>query len=190
MGLANASVTFQAVMNQIFAPYLRKFVITYLDDILVYGRSPQEHARNLETVLKILKNEELYAKLSKCAFNKSEVKFLGHIIGLRGISVNPTKVAVVQNWTTPNNTKQVQQFLVLTNYFRKFIQGYSAMATPQSEPTKIKGRYDKHPMEQRTHGCSFIRRRSRRSRRPSCPPQSFRYPISRHPSKWYRTRSC
>eukprot|EP00798_Chlamydomonas_sp_ICE-L_P005513 gene5513-biopygen2579 len=85
MGLANAPAIFQAVMNKIFAPYLHKFVVVYLDDILVYGRNPEEHAANLEKVLQVLQDEEFYAKLSKCTFNQSEIKFLGHIIGRNGV---------------------------------------------------------------------------------------------------------
>ena len=181
--LANAPATFQAVMNKIFAPYLRKFVDIYLDDILVYGRDPQEHARNLETVLKILRDEEFYAKLSKCAFNRSEVKFLGHIIGRRGISVNPTKVAVVQNWKTPNNTKQVQQFLGLTNYLRKFIQGYSAMAAPLSELTKITGLYNKQPGGAPTPWLPVHTEAFESLKRALTSSPALRYPISRHPSK-------
>eukprot|EP00798_Chlamydomonas_sp_ICE-L_P023023 gene23023-biopygen31632 len=91
MGLANAPETFQAVMNKIFAPYLHKFVVVYLDDILVYGRNPEEHAANLEKVLQVLQDEEFYAKLSKCTFDQSEIKFLGHIIGRNGVKVNPKK---------------------------------------------------------------------------------------------------
>eukprot|EP00798_Chlamydomonas_sp_ICE-L_P001724 gene1724-biopygen14554 len=91
MGLANAPATFQAVINKIFAPYLHKFVVVYLDDILVYGRNPEEHAANLEKVLQVLQDEEFYAKLSKCTFNQSEIKFLGHIIGRNGVKVNPKK---------------------------------------------------------------------------------------------------
>ena len=92
MGLANSPATFQAVMNQIFKPYLHKFVVIYLDDTLVYGKDPEEHAKNLEKVLEVLEKEEFYAKLSKCAFNRPEVKFLGHIIGKDGIKVNPVKI--------------------------------------------------------------------------------------------------
>eukprot|EP00798_Chlamydomonas_sp_ICE-L_P030045 gene30045-biopygen15901 len=139
MGLANAPATFQAVMNKIFAPYLHKFVVVYLDDILVYGRNPEEHAANLEKVLQVLQDEEFYAKLSKCTFNQSELKFLGHIIGRDGVKVNPKKVATVRDWPTPRHAKHVQQFLGLTNYFRKFIQGYSSMAAPLSDLTKLNG---------------------------------------------------
>jgi len=139
MGLANAPATFQVVMNKIFAPYLHKFVVVYLDDILVYGRNPEEHAANLEKVLQVLQDEEFYAKLSKCTFNQSEIKFLGHIIGRNGVKVNPKKVATVRDWPTPRHAKHVQQFLGLTNYVRKFIQGYSSMAAPLSDLTKLKG---------------------------------------------------
>eukprot|EP00798_Chlamydomonas_sp_ICE-L_P018267 gene18267-biopygen27215 len=103
MGLANAPATFQAVMNKKFAPFLHKFVVVYLDDILVYGRNPKEHAANLEKVLQVLQDEEFYAKLSKCTFNQSEVKFLGHIIGRDGVKVNPKKVATVRDWPTPRH---------------------------------------------------------------------------------------
>eukprot|EP00798_Chlamydomonas_sp_ICE-L_P024868 gene24868-biopygen19286 len=139
MGLANAPATFQAVMNKKFAPFLHKFVMVYLDDILVYGRNPEEHAANLEKVLQVLQDEEFYAKLSKCTFNQSETKFLGHIIGRNGVKVNPKKVATVRDRPTPRHAKHVQQFLGLTNYFRKFIQGYSSMAAPLSGLTKLKG---------------------------------------------------
>jgi hypothetical protein len=128
-------------MNRIFAPYLNNFVVIYLDDILVYGKDAAEHAENLEKVLKVLEDEGFYAKLSKCAFNKPEVKFLGHVIGRKGVSVNPSKIAVVKEWPTPTNTKQIQQFWGLTNYFRKFIQGYSSLAAPLSELTRLKGEY-------------------------------------------------
>eukprot|EP00798_Chlamydomonas_sp_ICE-L_P006677 gene6677-biopygen1870 len=141
MGLANAPATFQAVMNKKIAPFLHKFVVVYLDDILVYGRNPEEYAANLEKVLQVLQDEEFYAKLSKCTFNQSEVKFLGHIIGRDGVKVNPKKVATVRDWPTPRHAKHVQQFLGLTNYFRKFIQGYSSMAAPLSDLTKLKGNF-------------------------------------------------
>ena len=112
MGLANAPAIFQAVMNQIFAPYLHKFVVVYLDDILVYGRTPAEH---LATVLQVLQDNEFYAKLSKCSFNKTEVKFLGHYIGREGIKVDPKKVSTVRDWPTPKTAKQIGSFLGLCN---------------------------------------------------------------------------
>lgn len=111
-------------------------MVVYLDDILVFGRTPEEHLKNLETVLAILRDNQFYAKLSKCVFNKPEVKFLGHIVGRDGLKVNPAKVEVVSQWPRPTDVSHVRQFLGLTNYFRKFIQGYSSMAAPLSDLTK------------------------------------------------------
>ena len=137
-GLANSPATFQMVMNRMFAPYLQKFVVIYLDDILIFGKDPKEHLANIETVLQVLAENKFYAKLTKCSFNNTEVKFLGHIIGREGVKVNPEKIEVVKTWPEPKSVKQVQQFLGLTNYFRKFIQGYAALAAPLSMLTKVK----------------------------------------------------
>jgi hypothetical protein len=153
MGLANAPATFQAVMNQIFAPYLHKFVVVYLDDILVYGRTPAEHLANLATVLQVLQDNEFYAKLSKCSFNKTEVKFLGHYIGRDGIKVDPRKVSTVRDWPTPKTAKEIGSFLGLCNYFRKFIQGYSSLAAPLQTLSNIKGELG--PLFKEAHLASF-----------------------------------
>ena len=122
-------------MNRMFAPHLHKFVVVYLDDILIFSTTPAEHLDHLRIVLDILRENEFYAKFAKCEFNKPEVKFLGHIVGREGIKVNPQKVAVVRDWPVPRTVTDVRQFLGLTNYFRKFIQGYSSMAAPLSDLT-------------------------------------------------------
>lgn len=105
-------------------------MVVYLDDILVYSKTPQEHEVHLRKVLSLLEKEQFYAKLDKCSFNKPELKFLGHIIGRHGMKVDPKKVEVVQNWPLPTDATQIRSFLGLTNYFRKFIQGYSTLAAP------------------------------------------------------------
>jgi hypothetical protein len=135
-GLANSPATFQSVMNRIFAPHLYKFVVVYLDDILVFSKSPEEHVEHLRTVLDLLRQHKFYAKKEKCSFNQPEVKFLGHIVGRDGLKVDPKKVDTVTKWPTPKNATEVRQFLGLTNYFRKFIKDYSTLAAPLNDLTK------------------------------------------------------
>jgi len=120
-GLANSPATFQSVMNRIFSPHLYKFVVVYLDDIMVFSKSPEEHLEHLRIFLDLLRKNRFYAKKEKCSFNIPEVKFLGHIVGRDGLKVDPKKVDTVTNWPTPENATEVRQFLGLTNYFRKFI---------------------------------------------------------------------
>ena len=134
-GLTNAPATFQRVMNNIFRAELGKFVLVYLDDLLIFSKSPEEHEVHLSVVLARLREAQLFAKLSKCDFNRSELKFLGHIVGRGGLSVDPDKVAVVATWPQPRTLKQLQGFLGLANYFRRFIQGYSTLAAPLTSMT-------------------------------------------------------
>ena len=109
-GLTNAPAVFMDYMNRIFRPYLDKFVIVFIDDILVYSKTEEEHADHLRTVLQILRDRKLYAKLSKCEFWKSEVKFLGHVVSKQGIAVDPAKVEAVMNWERPTSVTE-QKFL-------------------------------------------------------------------------------
>jgi len=136
MGLANSPATFQAVMNRVFHKYLNTFVVIYLDDIMIYSKTPEEHVEHIKLVFEVLEKEKLHVKLSKCSFNMKEVKFLGHIVGRDGIKVNPAKISAVTKWPIPKDVKQLRQFLGLTNYFRKFIQGYSSLTAPLHELTR------------------------------------------------------
>ena len=129
-GLANSPATFQSVMNRVFAQHVNKFVVVYLDDIMIFSKDAVSHLEHLETVLKLLQENKFYAKMEKCSFNKPEVKFLGHIVGQYGLKVDDTKIEVVKQWPIPKDVSQVRQFLGLTNYFRKFIQGYSSLTAP------------------------------------------------------------
>lgn len=138
MGLTNAPATFQETMNRVFAPYLGKFVLVYLDDIMVYSKSAEEHKGHLRIVLELLRKHKFYAKMSKCDFCKREVKFLGHIVSEEGLRVDPAKVEVVQKWPTPNGVTQLRSFLGMANYFRKFIQGYSSIVAPLTALTASK----------------------------------------------------
>jgi hypothetical protein len=127
MGLCNSANTFQALMSRIFAPYIGKFVLVYLDDILIYSKSAAEHEKHLELVFALLQKHEFYCRAHKCVFNKSEVKYLGHIVGRYGLRMDPRKISVVKDWARPTDVKQLRSFLGLANYFRRFVQGYSSL---------------------------------------------------------------
>jgi Reverse transcriptase (RNA-dependent DNA polymerase)/RNase H-like domain found in reverse transcriptase/Retroviral aspartyl protease len=130
MGLTNSPAVFQATMNKIFQPFIGKFVLVYLDDILIYSKTPAEHEQHLRQVLQVLRDNQFYCKLKKCTFFDPEVQYLGHIVSGEGIKVDPKKVQVVQDWPVPQSQHDLRSFLGLANYFRKFIQGYSALARP------------------------------------------------------------
>ena len=129
-GLTNAPATFQRVMNNIFREHIGKCVLVYLDDILVMSRTAEEHAMHLRIVFELLRQHQLKAKLSKCEFNKPELHFLGHVVGRDGVKVDPHKVAVIAKWPVPKNLKELQAFLGLGNYFRKFVEKYSTVVAP------------------------------------------------------------
>ncbi|XP_057755398.1 uncharacterized protein LOC130974540 [Arachis stenosperma] len=129
-GLTNAPATFQALMNDVFKPYLRRFVLVFFDDILVYSPHWNAHLGHLETVLKLLQQNTLYAKLSKCLFGVSEIDYLGHTITKEGVHMEKEKVKAVVEWQVPKNLKQLRGFLGLTGYYRRFIKGYASLAAP------------------------------------------------------------
>ena len=117
-GLTNAPATFMALMHTVLHPLLDVCVIVYLDDILIYSKDPAEHLQHLEQVLKLLCENQLYGKLSKCDFFQSQVNFLGHIISADGIAVEPIKIEAIQSWPTPTSLLDVQSFLGLANFYR------------------------------------------------------------------------
>ncbi|GJW08412.1 putative reverse transcriptase domain-containing protein, partial [Tanacetum coccineum] len=124
-GLTNAPAVFMDLMNRVCKPYLDKFVIVFIDDILIYSRNEKEHEEHLKTILELLKKEELYAKFSKCEFWINTVKFLGHVIDSSGIHVDPAKIEAVKNWASPTTPSEIRQFLGLAGYYRRFIKGFS-----------------------------------------------------------------
>ena len=136
MGLCNAPATFMQLMNQTFADMLDKHVLCFLDDILIYSNTEEEHLRHVEAVLRRLQESRLYAKLSKCEFMQREVEFLGHRIGADGLRVSPDKIGAVQQWPVPRNVRDVRSFLGLANFYRRFVEGYSRIALPLTELTK------------------------------------------------------
>ncbi|GAU49756.1 hypothetical protein TSUD_407990 [Trifolium subterraneum] len=135
-GLTNAPAVFMDYMNRIFQPYLDKFVVIFIDDILIYSKDPQEHAEHLRIVLNILREKQLYAKFSKCEFWLSEVPFLGHVISQGGVSVDPSKVEAVLNWERPRTVSEIRSFLGLAGYYRRFILGFSEIALPLTRLTR------------------------------------------------------
>ncbi|XP_035843990.1 uncharacterized protein LOC118490448 [Helianthus annuus] len=129
-GLTNAPATFQSLMNDLFRTHLRKFVLVFFDDILVYSRTLDDHLQHLSTVLEILAINRLYAKLTKCCFGVAKVNYLGHVISSSGVAVDQSKVKAVLDWPTPKNAKGVRGFLGLAGYYRKFIKNFGTMAAP------------------------------------------------------------
>ncbi|GJT11674.1 putative reverse transcriptase domain-containing protein, partial [Tanacetum coccineum] len=129
-GMTNAPAIFMDLMNRVCKPYLDKFVIVFIDDILIYSKSEEEHEVHLKTILDLLKTEMLYAKFSKCEFWLKEVQFLGHVVNRDGIHVDPSKVESVKNWKTPESPTEIRSFLGLAGYYRRFIENFSKIAKP------------------------------------------------------------
>ena len=128
-GFTNASTAFMDLMNRVFHPYLDQFVVVFIDDILVYSKDAQEHEHHLRIVLQILRENKLFAKLSKCDFWLKEVSFLGHIVSAKGIRVDPVKIEAIMNWKPPQNVTKVRSFLGLAGYYFRFVQGFLVIAS-------------------------------------------------------------
>ncbi|CAJ2634448.1 unnamed protein product [Trifolium pratense] len=135
-GVTNAPGVFMEYMNRIFHSFLDRFVVVFIDDILIYSKSEEEHEEHLRIVLQVLKEKKLYAKLSKCEFWMKEVSFLGHIISSGGIAVDPAKVDAVSQWGTPESVSEIRSFLGLAGYYRRFIEGFSKLALPLTKLTR------------------------------------------------------
>jgi hypothetical protein len=135
-GLTNAPATFMHLMHQALRPLLDECALVFLDDILIYSKTLEEHKQHVRRVLDALREQKLYAKESKCEFFKHEVEFLGHIVGREGVRMMEDKVEAVRAWPTPRSVRDVRAFLGTAGYYRKFIRDFSAIAAPLSELTK------------------------------------------------------
>ena len=124
------------LMNRVCRPYLDKFVMVFIDDILVYSRSQTEHEQHLRLILELLKKEKLNAKFSKCEFWLREVQFLGHVVNEKGIQVDPNKIVAVKYWEIPKTPTEIRNFLGLAGYYRRFIQNFSEIALPLTALTQ------------------------------------------------------
>ena len=128
-GFTNAPTAFMDLMNRVFHPYLDQFVVVFIDDILVYSKDAQEHEHHLRIILQILRENQLFAKLSRCDFWLKEVSFLGHIVSAYGIRVDPAKIEAVMSWKPPRNVTEMRSFLGLVGYYRRFVQIFSVIAS-------------------------------------------------------------
>lgn len=138
-GLMNAPSTFQSTMNSVFRPLLRKHVLVFFDDILVYSPTWQSHLHHLNEVLTLLIQHQFVANKAKCSFGQPSVEYLGHIISAQGVEMDPSKVQSVLNWSIPRDVKGVRGFLGLTGYYQKFIKDYGKIARPLTALTKKDG---------------------------------------------------
>jgi hypothetical protein len=138
-GLTNAPATFQALMNKLLANHLRKNVLVFFDDILIFSKTLEDHKIHLAQVFEILRNNQLFAKLTKCEFAQEKIEYLGHIISSTGVSTDPMKIQAICNWPEPTGVTQLRGFLGLTGYYRRFIQGYGIICKPLFEALKKNG---------------------------------------------------
>jgi hypothetical protein len=132
-GLTNAPAYFMYLMNKVFMEYLDRFVIVFIDDILIFSKTMEEDEEHIRLVLEKLRSNQLYAKFSKCKFWLTEVAFLGHVISAGGVSVVPSKVKDVLNWMPPTTIAEIRSFLGLAGYYRQFKKDFSKIAKPMTK---------------------------------------------------------
>jgi hypothetical protein len=135
-GLTNAPAHFTYLMNSVFMPKLDKFVVVFIDDILIYSKNKEEHAEHLRIVLTCLREHQLYAKFSKCAFWLEKIQFLGHVLSAKGIALDHSKVKGILEWKSPTSMHQVRSFLGLAGYYCRFIPDFSKIVKPITELLK------------------------------------------------------
>ncbi|WVZ84473.1 hypothetical protein U9M48_031503, partial [Paspalum notatum var. saurae] len=140
-GLTNAPAFFMYLMNSVFMNELDKFVVVFIDDILVYSKNEKEHEEHLRIVLSRLREHKLYAKFSKCVFWLKEVAFLGHILLAKGVAVDPSKVEDVLNWKQPQTVTEIRSFLGLAGYYRRFIKDFSRISKPMTALTQKNAKF-------------------------------------------------
>ncbi|OMO68849.1 reverse transcriptase [Corchorus capsularis] len=138
-GLTNAPFTFQGLMNDVFRTHLRKFILVFFDDILIYNKNLVDHLEHLQTTFELLRQHTLFAKRSKCSFAQHKVEYLGHFITTKGVETDPKKITTIINWPTPKNVTELRGFLGLTGYYRRFVQNYGAICRPLHDLLKNDG---------------------------------------------------
>jgi hypothetical protein len=141
-GLTNAPAYFMNLMNKVFMEELDRFVVVFIDDILIYSETTEEHEEHLRVVLERLRQQKLYAKFSKCEFWMEKVAFLGHVLSAEGIAVDPSKVESVTQWEKPLNVTDIRSFLGLAGYYRRFIENFSKIAKPMTELLKNNTKFE------------------------------------------------
>jgi hypothetical protein len=137
-GLCNAPTTFQCLMNIVLQPHLRKSVLVFLDDMLVYSKDILSHVTHLREVLTLLRKHNFYLKLSKCIFAQQQLRYLSHIVSAEGVATDPSKTDDMLKWPTPTNTTELRGFLGLTGYYRKFVPHHSILSKPLTTLLKKK----------------------------------------------------
>jgi hypothetical protein len=129
-GLTNAPATFQSLMNKLLAPFLRKFVLVFFDDILIYSKSENEHSQHLAQVFQALHENHLSVKMEKCTFGQKSVEYLGQIIQGDGVATDPMKITAITKWSSPTNVIELRSFLGLTINYKRFIKNYGVICRP------------------------------------------------------------
>jgi len=135
-GLANAPSTFMRLMNHVLRAFIGKFVVVYVDDILIYSKNLNEHLDHLRNVLSVLRSEQLYANLKKCTFCMEKIVFLGYVVTAQGIEMNEEKVKPIRDWPTPKSVSEVRSFHGLASFYRRFVKDFSTIAAPVIEIVK------------------------------------------------------
>lgn len=138
-GLTNALATFRKLTNDIFKPYLRKFILVCFDDILVYNRNWENHLSHLKTAFEVLKQHQLFVKKQKCSFGQLKIEYFGHVVSQNGVEADLAKIQDIIAWPTPTIIKLLRRFLGLTGYYRKFVPSYGKICQPLHQLTKKDG---------------------------------------------------
>ena len=141
-GLTNAPTAFMDLMHRVFHPYLDRFVVVFVDDILIYSETEEDHEDHLRVVLQTLRDHQLYAKFTKCEFWLTEVRFLGHVVSASGVSIDPEKVEAVMSWKRSKSVFEIHNFLRLAGYYRRFIEDFSWLAAPMTKLTRKEVKFE------------------------------------------------